>query len=175
MVHAFVARTQFHRLDVSPGCSRNRDNEIAIYVLPAGREGVRLWHLDHQVWLAELPALGPGGQSGQFRWRSFDSPIGNPLLDHADLVNRELTFAHELAEARLRRPRGHIAALRNGGDVLGMLFHLGVSQQIEWPRLARTMAVGTMIEDYRGNILGKGHGARRTRHVTLRRDRQPGL
>src|SRR5437867_3196664 len=141
MMHALVTRTQFHGLDVASAGRRDRDDEIAIHILPAGRESVRLRHLNDQVRLAELPALAPFRRGGQVCRCAFHSPFGDPLLNKADLINAEVTSSREFTEARLWRPRRHKAALSYCSDVSRMFFHLGIGQQIEWRRLARSMTI----------------------------------
>ena len=58
--------------------SRSSGNaEVLVPLEPLGLDRVRLGHLDHEVRLADDPALGPLGRRGQIG----GVPLGRPLLD----------------------------------------------------------------------------------------------
>src|SRR5215471_17799073 len=160
-MHAPVPRTQFHCLDVPPRRRRNRDYEIAIYVLSAGRQRIRFGHLHDQVWLPELPPLGPLRGRGQVRRCTFDGPFRLPLVDKSNLINCQVAFARKL-DAGFRGPWWHVAALRNGSDVFRMLFHLAVIKQLEWAGLAGPMTLRALGEDNGRDILRESYRAGRT-------------
>ena len=156
VVHDFrVARPEFHRLHVSSRGQRNRNNEIAIHVLALGRQCVGLRHGHHHFGFAQLPVIVPFWQGWQLRRVAFNSAVGDPFLNRPDLPRAQQTCADEIAVARLRQPRRHVAARGDFGDLLHVLLRVPVIQQIKWRRLSRAMAGRAILKNDRRDVLGE--------------------
>src|SRR5207247_4506998 len=80
----------------------------------------------------------------------------HPLCKQSQLGVREATLTREVAVARLRRPRRHVAALGDGNDLRSMLAHVLVGQQRKRRRLSWAVTRRTILKYKGGDSLTAG-------------------
>ena len=107
---------------------------------------------DHQVGLAQLPAIGNRWRGGQVRWVAFGRALLVPLPQKSDLVIREAALTRKHPETRRGKPGGHHAPFGDLCDQPRAAPHVVVGQEREWRRFSRTMAGGTTAEHDGGNV-----------------------
>ena len=128
MHHLPVSRVKFNRPHPPRGIERQRHDEIAINVLPLGRQRVGLRHLRDHVGLAELPAFFPWSRDRCIRRFSLRRPFLHPAPDELNLLIAQPPLIRELANAMFRKPRRHVAGLCYLGDLCRVFFHIVISE-----------------------------------------------
>ena len=156
-----IARLEFHRFDVLGLRCRNRNDEVPIYVPTLRRERVRLAHRNDQIRRSKLPAFGPLWQRRQVRSGAFFGAFRDPLRDEAGLLAGQTAVPDKLTTiAVLGQPRWHVPPCGDVGDFGGVLLDVGIIEQIEWSRLPRAVATGTLAEYDGRNFFVEGQRAR---------------
>ena len=135
MVHdGRVLGAEFDRLHVAGPPGRNRDDEVAEHVLAGGRQRVRRGHLQHEIRLAELPALRPRRHRRTIGRVTLGRSLLGPPFEQGDLCVGERAWAGEVADLvgrALGQPRRHDAVLRGACDFARVRARVAVVEEAE--------------------------------------------
>ena len=153
--------------------SATRQHEVAKHVAIARPHGVRAWHGDDEIRLAELPAVGPD-------WSARADPQGCPRPRLRSPSAESLQSQRAGDAGRRRTPRGPAQAATGGmcpvarhlDDLVRARPDVRETQQAERRRLSRPMARRTVLEQDRRDVLAEG-GRRRRRERQRRAAKAP--
>ncbi len=160
-----VARVEFVGPDVFPFGDGDPQHELAVQLGRFGRKAVRLGHRQHQVGLAQPPALRKLGKGRQVGRIPFAAAFGGPLCDQADLIDAEAAISFELAVPRRRGPGGHDSPLDHVDNLFGPLADVEKAHERKGADLSSMMAAGTFLKDDRGHVLREVQRSFRPRNV----------
>jgi hypothetical protein len=154
---ACVAGKEFDTPDVAHAVNGNRDDEDPKNIGPIRPQRIGLGQRDHEVGLAELPALGEHGRRRQIARVAFSGPRGHPPLDEIDLGTGERMLSDERTVLRVGAPGRHQTISRHVADLARVLPRRIVRQQAEGRDAARMVAAGAAIEHQGRDVPVEGH------------------
>ena len=156
VVNGAAAGSELDAAHMAWAGERDGDDEVAEDVRAVGAQAVR-WQLhDHVRTRPVLSARGPGDRGAG---RHVDRGPGTGPFDYPCLVGvGQAAFAVELAVARLRLPRRHVAAADNRGNRRGTRADVARGGQAEWAVTVVAMAGRAVTRDERGDVACEAEG-----------------
>ena len=156
MDHPGITWPELQTSDVARSRGRDRHDEDSEDVRAVGFERVRHRRRQHQIGLAKLPPFGPMRGRRKIVGVALDGAFVHPPLKPRNLFVRERTLPDELAVSGLNLPRRHEPGPCDGRDLLRVLPHVGVGEQLERSRTARVVAHHAAIEDQGRDVFAEG-------------------
>jgi hypothetical protein len=112
---------------------------------------------DDYVGLAKLPALDELRLRRKISGIAFDSALIDPRLNAGDLLAGETQIVGKVQLAGFGKPRRHDAALRDGSDLAGVSFGVGISEQREGGSFAGPVARSTGVKQDGSDVTREGN------------------
>src|SRR5579883_2366721 len=138
-----------------------RNHKTAEHIRSLGWQRIGLRHCNYLVGLPDLPTASELRGRGLLPGVAFRSAVSGPLADDRDLLIGETALILEVSISRLGLPRRHEMRLCDGGDLLGALGGILISQERKGCNLARMMATAAVLVQNGRNVAIKGRRGRR--------------
>ena len=123
-----IPRQKLNGFDVAPRRYGDVHHKVSIHILATGGQRISFRHRDNQVGPAELPTFGPLRCGWQIRGQALYGAFRHPLLDGADLIGTQASFAREFHVSGLSQPRRHVTLPGDFGYLFRVLLGLRISQ-----------------------------------------------